>query len=156
MSSASATGAPAVQKDVRQEALEAKAREQPDPHEGWHLAKKGYDNHVAATMRDTAKSGRAAWPAAQNVGREWQPAAPLAPKTGFYDQRYLCKTLPTEYLEDDDAIRELFLGSEEEEGAKRVSFALKNVNDGHCDTISFCLKQKECKCVAHARRNGRR
>ena len=48
------------------------------------------------------------------------------------------------------------MGSEEEEGAKRVSFALKNVNDGHCDTISFCLKQKECKCVAHARRNGRR
>ena len=73
----------------------------------------GHDDQMAATMADTAAAGKAAWKSAANVGQEWVAAAPLAPKDGFYDERYRCKTMASFDMGDYDDFEKLFWGDEE-------------------------------------------
>ena len=108
---------------------------------------KGYDEQTKATMTDTAISAEKGHPAAANAGRDWQAASALAPKDGFYDERYRCATLTAQDLGDDDEIDELF-STGEPEPPKRITFAFKGINDEHCEVIATCLKKKECKCEA--------
>ena len=56
---------------------------------------------------------QAAWKSAANVGQEWVAAAPLAPKDGFYDERYRCKTMASFDMGDADDFEKLFCGDEE-------------------------------------------
>merc|ERR1712194_728710 len=72
--------------------------------------------------------------------------APLAPKNGFYDERYKCETLPSFKLEDDDSLEQLFCGDEEEPAPERITLALKGINDYHCAAIAKFLVEPRCRC----------
>ena len=54
-----------------------------------------------------------AWRAATNVGMDWELAAPLAPKDGFYNERYRCTTMASFDMGDPDEFEKLFCGDEE-------------------------------------------
>ena len=47
------------------------------------------------------------------MGQEWVAAAPLAPKDGFYDERYRCKTMASFDMGDEEDFEKLFCGDEE-------------------------------------------
>ena len=47
------------------------------------------------------------------MGMDWELAAPLAPKDGFYNERYRCKTMASFDMGDPDEFEKLFCGDEE-------------------------------------------
>ena len=110
------------------------------------LLPKDFDKHTAETMLDTAKSSEKAHPMAYNGGRAWPGAAPLAPKNGFYDERYLCQTKSKEEVGDDDEMEELFAGLDGQGGPTKISLAFKHVDDNACVLIARELKKKGCNC----------
>ena len=124
----------------------------------------GHDDQMAATMADTAAAGKvyrsslapcmdractphvpartcharlrqAAWKSAANVGMEWEAAAPLAPKDGFYNERYRCNTMASFDMGDRDDFEKLFCGDEEEPAGERLTLAFKGINDDHCEVV---------------------
>jgi len=106
----------------------------------------GHDDQMAATMADTAAAGKAAWKSAANVGMEWEAAAPLAPKDGFYNERYRCNTMASFDMGDRDDFEKLFWGDEEEPAGERITLAFKGINDDHCETIGKLLVHERCVC----------
>jgi len=104
------------------------------------------DEQMNSTMAATAAAGRDKWMAATNVGKEWLPCAPLAPKHGFYDERYRCATMAAIDMGDDDDIEKLFCGDEEEQASERLTLAFKGVNDDHCKVIAKFLIDPRCRC----------
>jgi len=106
----------------------------------------GHDDQMAATMADTAAAGKAAWKSAENVGTGWEAAAPLAPKDGFYNERYRCRTMASFDMGDRDDFEKLFCGDEEEPAGERLTLAFKGINDDHCQIIADLLKDERCLC----------
>ena len=78
---------------------------------------------------------QAAWKSAANVGMEWEAAAPLAPKDGFYNERYRCNTMASFDMGDRDDFEKLFWGDEEEPAGERITLAFKGINDDHCEVV---------------------
>ena len=107
---------------------------------------KDFDKHTNDTMVDTKKSASKAHPQAYNAGLGWTGAAPLAPKDGFYDERYICATKSKEEVDEDDEIQELFQGYEGQDEPTRITLAFKQVNDNACQFIATELKINTCKC----------
>jgi hypothetical protein len=87
------------------------------------------------------------------VGMDWELAAPLAPKDGFYNERYRCKTMASFDMGDPDEFEKLFCGDEEaptspnpspspspsaspnpnqEPPGERLTLACKGIDDHHC------------------------
>jgi len=106
----------------------------------------GHDEQMAATMADTAAAGKGAWRAAANVGMDWELAAPLAPKDGFYNERYRCKTMASFDMGDPDEFEKLFCGDEEEPPGERLTLACKGIDDHHCADIKRYLVDPRCLC----------
>jgi len=105
---------------------------------------KNFDHHMEETMRATWAIGKALHKNARNVGERYSKihCSPMAPRNGFYDQRYVCATLPMAEI-DEEADFEFLLGSEEE-GIKppaRVTFAMKGLQDLHVQWISNFLDE---------------
>jgi hypothetical protein len=82
---------------------------------------------------------QAAWKSAENVGTGWEAAAPLAPKDGFYNERYRCRTMASFDMGDRDDFEKLFCGDEEEPAGERLTLAFKGINDDHCQVVYYSL-----------------
>jgi len=83
-------------------------------------------------------------PSARNTGAAYAQvrAQPLAPLNGFYDQRYICATLPADNM-DEDADFQFMKGSEDDGIAPlaRVTFAFKGVQDYTVEMIARFLDE---------------
>jgi hypothetical protein len=82
---------------------------------------------------------QAAWKSAENVGTGWEAAAPLAPKDGFCNERYRCRTMASFDMGDRDDFEKLFCGDEEEPAGERLTLAFKGINDDHCQVVYYSL-----------------
>ena len=83
-------------------------------------------------------------PSARNAGRDYAQhrAQPLAPRNGWYDERYICATKPQEEL-DEETDFEFLIGSSLDGIAppKRVSFAMKGLQDHTVEMIARFLDE---------------
>lgn len=83
-------------------------------------------------------------PSARNTGEAYSKIRPqpLAPRNGFYDERYVCETLPQDNM-DEDADFEFLIGSDEDGIAppRRVTFAFKGVQDYTVEMLARFLDE---------------
>lgn len=83
-------------------------------------------------------------PTARNTGKAYAAirAQPLAPRDGFYDERYVCATNPIDNM-DEDADFEFLVGSSDDGlvPPKKVTFAFKNVQDYTVEMIARYLDE---------------
>ena len=106
---------------------------------------KNFDAHLRQRMEAAHIAGPLSHPGAKNAGAGYAEykAAPLAPRNGFYDERYVCSTLPQDEIDEEFDFQ--FLLGEEMDGVpppSRVTLALKGLSDLHVAWIAKFLNEE--------------
>jgi len=138
---------PEEEEESEEEAKEEEAEPEPQPAGDWEgQISEAFDALLNLRMNATYEQEDVVQmhPSARNTGIAYSGvrAQPLAPRNGFYDERYVCQTKPADNM-DEDADFEFMKGAEDDGivPPERVTFAFKAVQDYTVEMIARFLDE---------------